>query len=81
MLGFQLQCDGRKHEVMITANFGTWGRPCLCSVDVGLEVVWYQDEVYLVVNLPIRGMPGCRPRQLVGVESAGKGELVALCEL
>ena len=41
-----------------------------------------QDKVYnLVVNLPIRGIPGCCPRQLVGVESVGKGESVALCEL
>ena len=41
----------------------------------------YQDEVYLVVNLPIRGMPGCCPRQLVGVESVGKDESVVLCNL
>ena len=40
-----------------------------------------QDEVYLVVNLSIRGMPGCCPRQPAGVESAGKGESVALCGL
>ena len=53
---------------MIAANVGTWERPCVCFV-------------YLVVNLPIRGIPGCCPRQLVGVESAGKGESVALCEL
>ena len=26
-------------------------------------------------------MPGCCPKQLVGVESVGKGESVALCEL
>ena len=40
-----------------------------------------QDEVYLVVNLPIRGIPGCCLRQLVGVESVDKGDSVALCEL
>ena len=40
-----------------------------------------QDEVYLVVNLPIRRIPGCCHRQLVGLESVGKGESVALCEL
>ena len=40
-----------------------------------------QDEVYLVVNLPIRGMPGCCSRKFVGVQSVGKGESVALCEL
>ena len=40
-----------------------------------------QDEVYLVVNLPIRRIPGCCHRQLVGVESVGKGESVTLCEL
>ena len=33
------------------------------------------------MNLPITGIPGCCPRQLVGVESVGKGESVALCEL
>ena len=53
---------------MIAANVGTWERPCVCFV-------------YLVVNLPIRGIPGCCPRQLVGLENVGKGELVALCEL
>ena len=42
---------------------------------------WGQDEVYLVGNLPIRSMSGCCPRQLVGMESVGKGESVALCEL
>ena len=29
----------------------------------------------MVANLPIRGMPGCCPRQLMGVESVGKSEL------
>ena len=33
------------------------------------------------VNLPFRGMPGCCPRQLAGVESDCKGESVALCKL
>ena len=67
--------------MMITADVGTWERPCVCFVNAGLEMLGYQDEVYLVVNLPIRGMPGCCPRQLVGVESVGKGESVVLCEL
>ena len=40
-----------------------------------------QDEVRLVANLHIKGMPGCCPRHLVGVESVGKGESMALCEL
>ena len=66
---------------MIAANVGTWERPCVCFVDAGLEVLGSQDKVYLVVNLPIRGIPGCCPRQLVGLENVGKGELVALCEL
>ena len=66
---------------MIAANVGTWERPCVCFVDAGLEVLGCQDEVYLVVNLPIRGMPGHCPRQLEGVESVGKGESVVLCEL
>ena len=80
-LGFQLQLDGCKHEVMVAVNVGTWKRPCACFVDVGLEALGCQDDVYLVVNLPIRGMPGGYPRQLVGVESVGKGESVTLCEL
>ena len=53
---------------MMAANVGTWERPCVCFVDAGLEVSGCQDKVYLVVNLPIRGMPGCCPRQLLGVE-------------
>ena len=35
---------------------------------------------HLVVNLPIRGIPGCCPRQIVAVESVGKSEPVVLCE-
>ena len=66
---------------MIVASVGTWERPCVCFVDSGLEVLGYQDEVYLVVNLPIRRIPGCCHIQLVGVESVGKGESVALCKL
>ena len=63
---------------MIAANVGTWERPCVCFVDAGLEALGYLDEVYLVVNQPIRGMLGCCPRQLLGVESVGKVESVAL---
>ena len=66
---------------MIAANVNTWARPCVCFVDAGLEALGCQDGVYLVANLPIRGMPGCCPRQLMGVESVGKSESVALCEL
>ena len=66
---------------MNAANAGTWERPRSCSVDTGLEALGCQDEVYLVVSLPIRGMPGCCPRQCVGVESVGKGESMALCRL
>ena len=66
---------------MIAASVGTWKRPCVCFVGIGLEVLGCQDEVYLVVNLPIRGVPGCCSRQLVGVDCVGKGESVALCEL
>ena len=81
VLGFRLQLDGCKHEVMITANTGIQERPCVCFVDAGLEVLGYQDKVCLVVNLPIKGMPGCCPKQLVEVETVGKGGSVALCEL
>ena len=66
---------------MIAANVGTWERSCVCFVDAGLEAFGCQDEVYLVVKLPIRGMPGCCPRQLVGVEKVGKGESVVPCDL
>ena len=38
-LGFQLQLDGCKHEVMIAANVGTWERSCVCFVDAGLEAL------------------------------------------
>ena len=61
---------------MIAANVGTWERPCVCFVDAGLEVLGCQDKVCLVVNLPVRGIPGCCPRKFVAVESFGKGELV-----
>ena len=61
---------------MITANVGIWGNSCVCFADAGLEALGCQEEVYLVVNLPIRGMPGCYPRQLVGVGSVGKDESV-----
>ena len=73
-LGSQLQLDGCKHEVMVAANVGTWER-CVCFVDAGLDASGCQDEVYLVVNLPIRGMPGCCTGQLMG------WRVVALCEL
>ena len=66
---------------MIAANVGTWERSCVCFVDAGLEAFGCQDEVYLVVNLPITGMPGCCPWQVVGVKSVGKGESIALCEV
>ena len=63
---------------MIAANVSTWEGPCLGFVDTGLEVLGCKDEVYLVVNLPIRCIPDCHHRQLVEVESVGKGESVAL---
>ena len=56
----------------MAANVGTWERPCVCFVDAGLEVLGCQDEVYLVVTLPIRGIQGCCPRQLVGVENVAR---------
>ena len=83
-LGFQLQLDGCKREVMSTANVCIWERPFVCFVDAALEAFGCQDQVYksiMVVNLPIRVMPGCCPRQLVGVQRVGKGERMALCEL
>ena len=42
-----------------------------CILDAGLEALECQDEVYMV--LPIRGVPGCYSRQLVGLESVSKG--------
>ena len=66
--GFQLQLVGCKNEVTIAANVGKWERSSVCFVDAGLEALRCQDEVYLVVNLPIWGMQGCCPKQLVGVE-------------
>ena len=55
--------------------------PCVGFAGAGLQVLGCKDEVYLVVNLPIRRIPGCCPRQLVGLEKVGEGESVALCEL
>ena len=78
-LGFQLQLNC-KHEVMIVANVGTWKLFSVRFVDAGLEAEGCQDEVCLVVSLPIRFMPGCCPIQLMGVDSVGKGESVSLCE-
>ena len=67
---------------MVAANVSAWKRSCVCFVDAVLEALGCQDDVYLVVNLPIRVCHlGCRSRQLVAVESVGKGEPVALCEL
>ena len=72
----QLQLHVCKHDVIIATSVGPWERSCVCCVDPGLEAFGCQDEVSLVVNLPIRGIPDCCPRQLVGVESVGKGEPV-----
>ena len=73
MLGFQLQLDGFKHKVTITANVGTWEKACVCFVDAGLEALGCHDKVYLVVNLPIKTMPGCCHRQLVGMKCCWQG--------
>ena len=61
---------------MIAVNVDTREKSCVCFIDAGLEALWCQDEVCLIANLPIRGMPSCCPRQLVGMGSVGKGELV-----
>ena len=66
---------------MVAADVGTWERSCVCFVDAELEELGCQNEVYLVVNLPIRVTSGSCLRQLVGVEGVGKCESVALCEL
>ena len=44
-LAFQFKLVGYNHEVMITANVGTWVRSCVCFVDAGLEALGCQDEV------------------------------------
>ena len=77
----QLQLHVCKHDVIIAANVGRWERSCVCFVDAGLEALGCQDGVYLVVNLLVVGMPGGCPKQLIGVDSVGKGESVTLCEL
>ena len=80
--GFQLQLSGCKYKVIIAADAGERKRSCVCFVVAGLEMLGCQDEVSLVVNLPVRGVPGCvRTGQLAGMETVGKGESVALCEL
>ena len=80
-LCFQHQLGGCKNKVRIAANVGTWERSCVCFVDARLEAFGCQNEGNLDVYLPIRGMPDCYPGQLVGMESVGKGESVALCKL
>ena len=57
---------------MIAANVGTWERSCASIVDAGLEALGCQNEIYLIVNLPIRGMLGYCPRQLVGMKKQSK---------
>ena len=66
---------------MIAANAGTWERPCVCLVYAGHKVLGVRKKLYLILNLPIRGMPGCCPGQLVGVESVGKVDSMTFCEL
>ena len=68
-------------RLIIAANIGTWEGPCVCFVNAELEVLGCWDKVYLVVNLAVGGIPYCCPRQIVEVESVGKGECVVLCEL
>ena len=72
-LSFQLQLDGCTHKVMIVANSSALERSCVCFVDAGLEALGCQDEVYLVVNLPIRGVPGCCSKQLCVVGECWQG--------
>ena len=50
---FSASVDGCKYEVMIAANVGTCETPCVCFVDTGLQALGCQDEVYLLVNLPL----------------------------
>ena len=47
-LGFQLQLNCYEHEVMITANVGTWERRCVCFVDAGLEALGVRMEFVVV---------------------------------
>ena len=66
---------------MIAVNVDPWERSHVSFVDAGVEALRRRDEAYLVVNLPTRGIPGCCSKQLVGVESVGRGESVDLCEV
>ena len=38
---------------MITTKVDTWEKSCISLVDARLEALMCQDEVYLVVNLPL----------------------------
>ena len=51
----------------------------MCSS--GAFTIGCQDEVYLAVNMPIRGVPRCCCRQLVGIESVSKDKSVVLRNL
>ena len=59
-----LKCWGVR-IVYLVVNLKCWGVKIVYLV-VNLKC-WGVRIVYLVVNLPIRGIPGCCPRQLVGV--------------
>ena len=58
---------------MIAATVSIRERSCVCFVDAGLEALGCQDDAYLVMNLPIKGMPA------YGEEECWQG--LALCEL
>ena len=79
MLAFELQLDDCKHEVMIAASLDSLERSCVCFVVARFEALGCQDEVYLVVNLPIRACQIAVLDNLWG--RRGKGESVALREL
>ena len=79
VFNFNLMIVSKRSKV--AANVNIWERSCVRFVDAGLEVLGCQDEVYVVVNLPVRGMPRCCLRQLVGVKNVGKGGLVSLSQL
>ena len=53
MLGFQLQFEGCHHEVMIAADVSARECPHFYLINAGLEALWSQHEVNLIVNLPI----------------------------
>ena len=64
---------------MNSAIVGAWESSWFCFPNTGLKR--WNVRMDLLVNLLIKGVPGCCSRKRIGVETVGKSESVVLCEL